>query len=303
MVASIQFNYLAQTTAAGTFVAQSVGYVQGVFLDDPAIRYQMAGGVLAQTETLPMWGGVAISETVIPNTGTNPPDASQGGLISRATTISTTGATGAITGFSVFNQAYGMTITPQSTVPLAASGMQVNFFRLGSNARIVVACSSALASLEGSPITQQVSWDFVNQQLIPYQAAYNSASVQSATYTSSTGILAVTFASAPAGTSPTVGAYFSISGFTTSAGSASNVNGDFPLVSSSGSGTVLNLQAVAGLGTITITSATGTLAAGGGALPCKVIEILVGNSMAVSYSTSTGYATWNYSGNVAVIQI
>ena len=302
MTAAIPFNYMATTNGLGAFNVQSTGYVQGFFLDDPAMRFQLAGGVLSNSETLPMWGGVGINETVNPNTGTNPPDGTQGGIISRATNV-TANAVGSLTGFSVFNQAYGMAVTAQSPVPLAASGMQVNFFRLGSLARIVVAASSALSSLEGGSINQLVSWDFVGQQLIPYQAAYNSATAASATYTSSTGILAVTFGSAPAGTSPTVGATFSFSGFTTSAGSATPLNQDQTLVSSSGSGTVLNFNIGAGLGTITINSGTGTLAAGGGALNVKVLSIEPSNSMTVSYNSTTGFASWNYAGTVAVILI
>ena len=300
MTASIPFNYMTTTNGAGAFNTVSTGYVQGFFLDDPATRNELASGVLSTSETIPMWGGVAINETVTPNTGTNPPDGTQGGIISRATNV-TANASGSVTGFSVFNQAYGMAITAQSPVPLAASGMQVNFFRLGSGARIVVAASSALTS--GGTINAQVSWDFVNQQLIPYQAAYTSASVQSATYTSGTGVLAVTFASAPAGASPTVGAYFSISGMTTSAGNASLVNGDFALVSSGSAGAVLNFNIGAGLGTITINSGTGTLAAGGGALNVKVLELLTTNAMTVVYNATTGFTTWNYNGSVAVILI
>lgn len=302
MSVNLAFNYMQQTVAGGLFNTTSSGGWQGMFVDDPAIRYQLAGGVLGSSETLPMWGGVGISQTTVPNTGTNPPDSTQGGIITRATVISSTGAAGALTGFSVFNQAYGMAITPQSPVPLAASGMQVNFFRLGSNARIYVAASPALSADEGNPVSQQVSWDFVGQQLIPYQAAYTSASVQSATYTSATGVLAVTFASAPAGATPTVGATFSISGMTTSAGSAALVNGDFPLVSSGSAGAVLNFNIGSGLGTITINSSTGTLAAGGGALPVNLLEF-VSNSPTVVYSAATGFATWNYSGTVALIEI
>src|SRR6516164_9655521 len=118
MTATLNANYMPTTTAVGTFNVTSVGYVQGEFIDDPAIRYQLAGGVLSQSETLPMWGGVGINETTTPNTGANPPDGTQGGIISRATSV-TAGAAGQLTGFSVFNQAYGMVITAQSPVPLA----------------------------------------------------------------------------------------------------------------------------------------------------------------------------------------
>lgn len=306
MVANISTNYMLQTGFSGTFNVTSSGGVQGAFVDDPAVIYQLAGGVLSQNETIPMWGGVGVNVTITPNTGSNPPDGTQGGIISRATNV-TVGASGQLIGFSTFNQAYGMLSTPQSPVPLAASGMQVMYFRLGSNARIYVAAAPQIAttSFEGTSIQTQVSWDFVGQQLIPYIAAYTSASVSSATYTSSTGILALTFGSAPFGAgvgSTANGVYISISGLTTSAGSASNVNGLFPITSTGASGTVINVQAAAGLGTITINGSTGTLAAGGGALPVNVLEVTT-NSMTVNYATATGFATWNYNGTVALIEI
>ncbi len=97
--------------------------------------------------------------------------------------------------------------------------------------------------------------------------SYSSEAVSSATYTSATGILSMTFAVAPLGASPpssALGTFVTTSGFTTSAGSASVVNGVFNIVSFSGAGTVMNVQAVSGQGTVTINSATGTLAAGGG---------------------------------------
>jgi hypothetical protein len=66
---------------------------------------------------------------------------------------------------------------------------------------------------------------------------------------------------------------------------------------------VLNLQAPVGLGTITITGSTGTIAAGGGALPCKVIGVQATNCKMVSYSAATGFANWNNNGAAALIQI
>jgi hypothetical protein len=302
MAASVPFNYMQQTVAPGTFNIQSTGYIQGMFLDDPSIRNWLASGVLASTETLPMWGGVAISETSIPNGGTNPPDSTQGGLISRATNISASGAAGSITGFSVFNQAYGMVITPQSPVPQAASGMQVDFFRLGSMARIVVAASASLSSVSGNPVSQQVSWDFVNQQLIPYIPTYAQASATAVTYVAGTGVLSLTFATAPFGASyATLGSVVSISGTAGTGAGVSSLNGTFPIVSVQTSGTVIGLQAPAGL---TASGLSGSvLAAGGGALPVKVIEFVPSNCMTVVYNPATGYTSWNYNGLTAVILI
>lgn len=312
MTASVAFNYMPTTNAAGAFNTNSAGDVQGMFRDDPAIRYQLSGGYLSSAELIPMWGGVAISEAMRPNptiTGPNGqsltgPDNVIGGAITRATQIAT--GTNSLTGFSVFNQAYGMVITPQSSVPLAGSGMQVNFFRMGSGARIVVACAATLSAITADPINQPVSWDFSNHQLIPYVAAYASLAVNSATYTSATGILALTFLSAPLGAgigSGANGVYISLSGLTTSVGSAANVNGDFPITGTASSGTVVSVQATPGLGAITINGTTGTLAAGGGALPVQVLEILIGNSMVVNYNANTGFANWLFAGSVAVIKI
>lgn len=302
MPANLAFNYMPQTNAAGTFNVTSTGYVQGEALDDPAIRYQLRGGVLSSAENIPMWGGVGISETVTPNTGVNAPDSSQGGLITRATNVGQAGQVNCLTGFSTFAQAHAMAISPQSNVPLAGSGMQVMFFRLGCGIVLPVACSPALTSLQGGPISPLVSWDFGGQQLIPYQPAYVSATAATGTYNTATGILALTFATAPNGTAPTVGGTYTVSGIT-GTGNAAQLNGTWPLASSGTSGTVLNLQATPGLGAITINAGTGTLASGGGALLVRVQEIVIGNCMTVSYSSATNYANWNYNGNVALIQL
>ena len=45
------------------------------------------------------------------------------------TNVTGGGTAGSLTGFSVFDQAYGMINSPQSPVQLAATYMQVNFFR------------------------------------------------------------------------------------------------------------------------------------------------------------------------------
>lgn len=151
-----------QTNFPGTFSVQSDGYIQGLMADDPVARYALAGGTLASTETLPMWGGVGISET-IPNPATQ--DVSLGGIIARATGYPN------LTGFSVFNQNGSGIVTPQSNVPLVTNGMNVNFFRLGSGARIAVKCDATLAAaLQGGTdlINVQVAWDFTNQELITY---------------------------------------------------------------------------------------------------------------------------------------
>ena len=290
------FNPLPMTNALGSFPSPDTdGYIVGTFMDDPAIRNELANGVLANTETLPIWGGVGIYEN-IPSPPT-PFVSELGGQVGRATSV-TASAAASLTGFSVFNQAYAWVTSPQSTVPTGGSGMTVPLFRLGSGARIVVACDAALVSIEGDIITQQVSWDFIGQQLVPYVAPYVAAtpSVYNS-YTSATGILQLTFGSAPG---PIAGDYIALAGFT---GAQAVFNGSWPILSTASAGTVLNIQVTAGLGTISMSGAAGTLVAGGGALACKVLHIKASNCMGISYNPTTNMANWNRNVAAALIQI
>lgn len=163
--ANISFNPVISTNFPGTFFVSSDGYVQGTFMDDPAVRYALSGGVLASTETIPMWGGVALAEKVpAPVSSTTPAD-ELGTIVTRATSQAT------LTAFSVFNQSSNWVTTPQSRVPTAGTGMTVNFFRLGSGARIAVAADPTFAAtLEGNSIIAQVSWDYTNQVLVAYDS-------------------------------------------------------------------------------------------------------------------------------------
>ena len=116
-----------------------------------------------------------------------------------------------------------------------------------------------------------------------YAAAFGkaaSATLTSGTYTSATGILSLTFSVAPFGTAPAVGSVYLPSGLT-GTGSVASLDFDWPLVSSSGSGTTLNLQAPTGLGTITITG--GTLAQANPGTLGAVTNVSVKN---VSFTTT-----------------
>jgi hypothetical protein len=159
---TITFNPYVQTSALGSFYIESDGLIVGTAYPDPAARYALAGGWLATTETLPMFGGVGISEN-IPQEQTAPPthaDVSLGPIVARAT------ATANLTGFSTFDQNYAGVNTPQSPVPLTDLGGQVNFYRLGCGIRLALAIDPTLVSLEGGLTTQAVAWDFTNQKII-----------------------------------------------------------------------------------------------------------------------------------------
>jgi hypothetical protein len=171
MVANIAFNPYVQTNAAGMFTIESDGLIVGTAYPDPAARFALSGGWLATTETLPMFGGVAITENIPTERSTAPatptrPDIALGSVIGRAT-VMTPGA-GTIHGFSVFDQNYAAVNTPQSPVPTVGSGGLVNFYRLGSGIRVALAIDPALVTLEGGITTAQVSWDFANQRIIAF---------------------------------------------------------------------------------------------------------------------------------------
>src|SRR5579871_5779514 len=148
---TISINPVITTNAPGSFNTSSEGFIQGTALNDPAVRNELAGGVVALTDLLPMWGGVAISENIPGAVSNNAPHPSLGGQIIHATQVAgSTPAVGDITGFTVFDQDHSMINTPQSPVPQATSGMSVHFYRLGTGARIAVACDPSLVSLDGS---------------------------------------------------------------------------------------------------------------------------------------------------------
>lgn len=166
---NLPFNPALTSNVVGSFKAQSTGYIQGIARPDPAIQNSLAAGILASTETLPMWGGVAIMENIATATSNT------GGNIQRADTNAH------ITGFSVYNQNGAALKTPQSTAAVTLSGGQVNFYRLGSGARIAVAIDPTLAAtLENgtSLIGTQVSWDLTNQKVITYDAGVGALSAK-----------------------------------------------------------------------------------------------------------------------------
>lgn len=157
-MANITFNPSVTSQPQNSFLLQTEGYVQGAFMDDPSSRMYLAGGVLDAAITQPIWPGMAIAEYV-PTVNAN----AQGSDIKLATAYTD------LTGFNVGNQNYNAIITPGNNVQQLGAGQTVMYFRLGSNARIVVQCTSALVTAaESGLINQQVQWDFTNQQLIPY---------------------------------------------------------------------------------------------------------------------------------------
>jgi len=297
---SIAFNPGLTTVAAGSFGIDWDGLIQGTAFPDPATRFALAGGLLASTETLVMYGGVGIFEQVPPAVTTPSPGTpiALGGNVGRATAL--TGSK-ALTGFSAFDQDYAMINTPQSPVPTIGSFGQVNFYRLGSNARIAVACATGLVSDEGGLITQQVSWDFVAQELVPYTPAYASASISNAVWASTAGGQTTYTVGSDLSADLSAGSVIDVSGVVNTGGaSAGAFNGNWVVVSVSSTTIVVTAPASASLGTY---SSGGTVAGAGGALPCKILRIKTTNCMTVLGPDVNGNYTWNRNGSAAVIQI
>lgn len=293
MVANIAFNPYLQNNATGSFGVSADGLMQGTAMDDPAVRYRMKGGYLADTETIPMWGGVGVYADV-PYSSAGNPNQALGGKIGRATTL-TVAQTKTLLGFSVFDQNYAAVNTPQSPVPLIASKGLVNWYPLGSFARIAVKCDPSLISLEGGILDANVSWDFVNQLLVPY---IGTLTISSGTYNNTTGVVVLTM-SAPVGFD--AGDAIVVSGLT-GTGAFASLDGTF--TSTFASGSTVKYNAGAGLGAATITGGSLTLGSGASvALPAKVLRVDVGNSMVVDYDPVTGFATWDREGSAALIQL
>lgn len=160
MSGTVSFNPFSTNQPQNTFDTQTQGYVQGVAMDDPSSRMWLMGGTLASTETLTMWGGVPVEEYI------NVTGSGSEGL---GPTLKRSASQATVTGFSVFNQASSMVITPGNTVPLASVTNFVAFYRLNTQARIVVACDpalvTALTSSDGAINSQSLYWDVTNYRI------------------------------------------------------------------------------------------------------------------------------------------
>jgi hypothetical protein len=296
-------NYFATTNAAGMFALESTGRIQGTLDQNPVENFKIAGGSVATSETLPMWGGVLIKEYMPTYPSTSAvPNFGLGGTILRATSISDW------TGFCVFDQAQAGVNWPQSPVPTYAPGTSCNFVRKGSGVRLAVQCDPSLVSFQAAtviPASTSFSWDFNNQCLQPYDAATATYNITSLTWSSTNGgqVAVVMGAATPVAA---VGDIIYISGVTTNSGTGgiAAINGTqyVNTFTDSQHFTFLLPGTSAQWGTIGLSSGHLNYGVGDfGAGTLTVLGIFPGNSMVVDYNTSTGNAVWNRSGCTAVI--
>ena len=284
-MANLSLNPMATTNAAGSFGVQSDGFIQGVALDDPANRFNLASGTVAATETKPLWGGLPVAE-LLPGVNSSP----RGSTIRRAVSLAE------LEGFTVFNQAHNGLTTPQSPVPLYASGMSVSFYRLGSNMRVPLKASAQVVALgtAGASVKTPLAWDFVNNQVTTAAAAaFSGADIDTTAVTYSNGVATATTASAHG---LTAGQYVKISGVDPAA-----YNGTFVVLTVPSTTTFTYAPASAPGGSATTQGAIGAVAQADITLPVKVISIESGNSKTVSYDSDTGFLTWNNTDSCALV--
>ncbi|EMU9595378.1 TPA: hypothetical protein SG251_000088 [Escherichia coli] len=284
-MANLSLNPMATTNAAGSFGVQSDGFIQGVALDDPANRFNLASGTVATTETKPLWGGLPVAE-LLPGVNSSP----RGSTIRRAASLAE------LEGFTVFNQAHNGLTTPQSPVPLYASGMSVSFYRLGSNMRVPLKASAQVVALgtAGASVKTPLAWDFVNNQVTTAAAAaFAGADIDTTAVTYSNGVATATTASAHG---LTAGQYVKISGVEPAA-----YNGTVVVLTVPSTTTFTYAPASAPGGSATTQGTIGAVAQADITLPVKVISIESGNSKTVSYDSATGFITWNNTDSCALV--
>ena len=282
-IPGIPFNPMATTNARGSFSIYSDGFVQGVAMDDPAARYSLAGGVIALTETLPMIGGALIYETTVGGVGVAGAD-TLGGVVGRATSLAMAA------GFSVLNQAHHWLSSPQSEAPMGLSGMTVNFHRFGSGARIALALDPQMAAaLQGGLTNQQVSWDFNLQRVIPYASVTAQETITGITWAA--GVATVT-TSVPHG-------YVVGNDVTISGAIPIGYNGTYT-ISTVPTTTTYTYALATNPGTNTT---PGVVAAGGGLLPIRLLDINIGNSKTLTYDPVLNAGHWNNAGSAVLALI
>jgi len=164
-----------------------------------------------------------------------------------------------------------------------------------------VACDPALINLRGGQINQQVSWDFVSQELVPYAPAYTAVTITGAVWASTSGGQITYTVGTDLTTKLSAGDDIDVSGVVSTGGTGGSFNGIWSVVSVTS--TTVVVVALAATGYFGTYSSGGTIAAAGGALPVTVLDVQPAGNMTVSYNSVSGYTTWNYSGACAIIQL
>jgi len=156
---SISFNPYVTTVSQNSFLLQTDGYVQGVFLDDPAKRYTLEGGYVASGQATPVWGGLPLS-LVVPAPGAGGASSGLGPAVTVATAETN------IDAWCLLNQASAGIITSSSPTPLYPAGGSINFARTGSGLLVCLPVNpAAVNTIAGGASNQTLYWDFTNNRV------------------------------------------------------------------------------------------------------------------------------------------
>jgi hypothetical protein len=158
-------NFYGTTNAAGLFGVETNGLVQGEFQPSPVSRYTIASAYVASTVTVPIYGGMLITE-YISATDSVTGDSGGGTLVPAATAA-------AGTGFIVSNAMYNAVIVSGpagvGAAPFVGPNNTAQIARLGSGVVLAVAINpAAVAGFQGGAVNQQISFDPVAQWLTTY---------------------------------------------------------------------------------------------------------------------------------------
>lgn len=296
MVASVAINPMATTNAGGLFSVTTDGLVQGAVMDDPVARQYLATGYVDPSETLPMWPGIAITESISAGASAinGTLDRAYGPPLTRASTVA------GIAGFTTLNQFHAGIVTPQSRAPTAGTYQTVPFFRIGSGARMALPCQPSLQTLLGGLTTQQVSWDFNDQIIAPYDAATATYSLTSITSSYAAGVYTMVVVAAVPTLVGGIGDVINVGGVTGTGASLANGphvvtaftdNQHFTYTVNAASGAI----------------ATGALAGakvlneGFGALGLRIIDANFGNSRTSQWDAINLVANYNETGSALLV--
>lgn len=155
---AITLNPLPTTGATGSFGFSTLGYTAGTLWPNAAARNFLRNGFIASSVSGLVYGGVGITTTT---------QAAASPMLGPTLTIATAAAN--LTGFAVWDQSAAGVQTPQSPVPLFSPGMSISFVEFGMGQCIALPMSAAnAANLLGVADNTQLTWDFTNQVLLPF---------------------------------------------------------------------------------------------------------------------------------------
>lgn len=289
---------MRQTNFSGSFGLESTGFIAGFAQQDYVARSTLTGGFVDVSETLPIFGGIAIT-TMIPG-ASGGPRSELGPLIKRAVQIQGAApAANDLTGFCVFDQAHAMIASPDSAVPQSFDGMSAHFYPLGSGARVVLPISAGLAAaLVGQVPTARVSWDFNAQQLCPLATAGSPVNISGATWANTNGGQATFTVASDMTARLAVGAPVLIASV-----NPSGYNGTWTILSINASTIVVSLPRATTPGAYVSGGTADEVATATVALPVRIIDTNVGNSIVPVYDSTTGQVNWRTGRSTAVVQI